>query len=105
MNGAREYYAKCNKISQKKTVLYDFTHRWNLRNKTNEQREKERVAKRNSLNSREPTAGYKRGGERMGKQVWGGESAPVIMNPGICTKVATHCIVHLHNTVCSLTRI
>jgi len=36
----RVYYAKWNKSVREKQTPYDFTHMWNLRNKTNEQREK-----------------------------------------------------------------
>ena len=38
------YYAKQNMSVRERQMLYDFTHVWNLRNKTNEQREKEREA-------------------------------------------------------------
>jgi len=36
MDGAREYNAKQNKLVQEGQTPYDFTHRWNLRKKTNE---------------------------------------------------------------------
>ena len=36
MNGSREYYAKGSKLVRERQILYDFTHLWNLRNKTNE---------------------------------------------------------------------
>ena len=52
-------------ISQPETdkLLYDFTNMWNLKKKTNEQREKkrERGAPRNRLNYREHTRGDVRG--------------------------------------------
>ena len=34
--GAREYEAKRNKSVGAKQILYDFSHMWNFRNKTNE---------------------------------------------------------------------
>ena len=49
MDGAREYNAKWNKSVRERQIPYDFTHMWNLRNKTNEQREKERGKPRNRL--------------------------------------------------------
>ena len=42
MNEAREYYIWQNKSVRERLILYDFTYMQNLRNKTNEQREKER---------------------------------------------------------------
>ena len=33
--------AKRNKSVRERQILYDFTHMWNLRNKTNEHRERE----------------------------------------------------------------
>ena len=42
MDEAREYYTKRNKSVREKQIPYDFTHMWNLRNKTNEQRGKKR---------------------------------------------------------------
>jgi len=45
MDGAREYNAKWNKSVRERQVPYDFTHMWNLRNKTNEQRQKKRAKK------------------------------------------------------------
>ena len=44
MEEAREYYAKWNKSIRERVIPYDFTHMWNLRNKTNEQRGREREA-------------------------------------------------------------
>lgn len=38
IGGNREYYAKWSK-SKKDKLPYGFTHMWNLRNKTNKQRE------------------------------------------------------------------
>ena len=46
MDGATEYNAKCNKPVRERQIPYGFTHMWNLRNKTNEQRKKERQAKK-----------------------------------------------------------
>ena len=40
MDGAKEYNAKRNKPVRETQIPYDFTRMWNLRNKTNEQREK-----------------------------------------------------------------
>ena len=37
---ARGYNAKRNKSAREKRIPYGFTHMWNLRNKTNKQREK-----------------------------------------------------------------
>ena len=34
MGGARVYYAKRNKAVRERQTPYDFTHMWNLRNKT-----------------------------------------------------------------------
>jgi len=59
MDGSREYNAQQNKPVRERQILYDFTHMWNLRNKTNEQRKKKRII---TLNSREQTDGYQRGG-------------------------------------------
>ena len=42
MDGAREYYAKQNKSVKERQMPYDFTHMWNLRNKTNKQRREKR---------------------------------------------------------------
>ena len=36
MEGARVYYAKQNKSVRERQILYDFTHMWNLGNKTGE---------------------------------------------------------------------
>ena len=36
MNVARVYYAKWNKSVRERQIPYDFPHRWNLRNKTDE---------------------------------------------------------------------
>ena len=50
-------------ISQsEKETTYVFTHMWNLRNKTSEQRKKKREPKNQTLNYREQTDGYHRGG-------------------------------------------
>ena len=45
MDGAREYIAKQNKPVRERQIPYDFTHMWNLRNKTNEQRKKKKPRK------------------------------------------------------------
>lgn len=36
LNRSTEYNAKWNKPVREKQIPYDFTHMWNLRNKTNE---------------------------------------------------------------------
>ena len=41
MAGSRVYYAKQNKSERKRQIPYDFTHMWNLKNKTNEQTTKQ----------------------------------------------------------------
>ena len=41
-----EYNANRNKPVRERQMLYDFTHMWNLRSKTNEQREKKRQRKK-----------------------------------------------------------
>ena len=49
---------------------YDFTHMWNLRNKTSKGRkkEKEKPTEKQTLNYEEQTNGYQRGGGgRMGE--------------------------------------
>ena len=46
---------------------YDFTHMWNLRNKTSKKRgkkKKERQTRKQTFNYREQTDGYWRGGEQ-----------------------------------------
>ena len=37
IDGPREHYAKWNKSDRERQILYDFTYRWTLRNKTKEQ--------------------------------------------------------------------
>ena len=53
-------------INQRREMPYDFTHLWNLGNKTNEHREKQKERERQNrkltLNSREHTEGHQRGG-------------------------------------------
>ena len=41
-----EYYAKINKSIRERQKAYDFIHMWNLRNKTDEHRGKEKELKR-----------------------------------------------------------
>ena len=41
MDGTREYNVKQDKSNRERHIPYVFTHMWNLRNKTNKQREKE----------------------------------------------------------------
>ena len=62
MDGARVYNAKY-KLVREGQILYDFTHMWNLRNKTSEQRIKQTQPKKQTPNYREQTGGYQRGGE------------------------------------------
>jgi len=47
MDGAREYNAKQNNLVRERQIPYDFTHMWNSRNKTIEQRGKKRERERN----------------------------------------------------------
>ena len=52
MDGTRVYYAKWNKSVSERQIPYDFTHMWNLLNKTNEQnggKKRERIITRNRL--------------------------------------------------------
>jgi len=42
LDGARVYIAKENKSVRERQTPYDFIHMWNLRNKTNKLKEKER---------------------------------------------------------------
>ena len=64
MGGAREYNAKQKKSVRERQTRYDFTHVWNLRNKTIEQKKKERDKPRNRLNYKEQTDDYQRGCRR-----------------------------------------
>ena len=41
MGGTRGYYSKQNKSIRERPIPYDFTHMWNLRNKTDEHRGRE----------------------------------------------------------------
>ena len=49
MDGPRGCYAKWNKSVRERQTPYDFIHRWNLRNKTNEQRKKRQTKKNRHL--------------------------------------------------------
>ena len=40
MDGAREYNAKGSQSVRERQISHDLTYMWNLRNKTNQQREK-----------------------------------------------------------------
>ena len=53
MDRAKEYTAKQNKSVRERQIPYDLIHMWNLRNKTKEQREKERDKPRNRLSTTE----------------------------------------------------
>ena len=60
---ARVYQAKRSKCLKERQVPNDFTHIWNARKKTNEQRGKRRrQIKEQTLNCREETDAYQRGG-------------------------------------------
>ena len=50
------------KTSQRKAP-HDVTHLWNLRNKISEQRKKMRQTQNQTVNYKEQTDGYQRGGE------------------------------------------
>ena len=64
-----EYNAKWNKSVREREISYDFTYMWNLRNKTWAKGKKEKwiQAKKQSLNYREITDGYQRGGAGVGE--------------------------------------
>ena len=51
MDGARGYYGKWNKSAWERQIPYDFTHMWNLRKKTNEQRKKKESETNQELDS------------------------------------------------------
>ena len=42
IHGTRGYYAKQNKSVRERQIPHDFTHTWNLRNKIDEYRKRER---------------------------------------------------------------
>jgi len=69
MDGSREYNAQQNKPVRERQILYDFTHMWNLRNKTNEQRKKETKQKNRLLNIENKLVTARREvGEGMGEK-------------------------------------
>ena len=45
MDRTRGYYAKRNKSIRERQLSYDFTHMWNLRNKTEDHRRREEKIK------------------------------------------------------------
>ena len=45
MDRTREYYAEQNKSIRKRQLSYDLTHMWNLRNKTEDHRGRDRKTK------------------------------------------------------------
>ena len=49
MDGPRGYNAKWNKSDRERQISYDFTHMWDLRNKTNKQTKKNRRQAENGL--------------------------------------------------------
>ena len=72
MDGTREYNAKWNKSVTKKQIPYDHTYMGNLRNKTNEQKQKrQRQTKKQTLNYREQTNWWLAEGEGMGEIGYG----------------------------------
>ena len=75
MDGSRDYNANRDESVRKRQIPYDFTHMWNLRKKTNKQREKKEREKNKPGNthlSMENTDSYQRGGkEGWVKMLWG----------------------------------
>ena len=49
MDGPREYNAKQSQPVRKRQIPYDFTHMCNLKNKTNEQRNKKKEKPKNRV--------------------------------------------------------
>ena len=49
MDGTRGYYAKQNKSIRERQLSYDFTHKWNLRNKTEDHRGREEKIKQDKI--------------------------------------------------------
>ena len=45
VDGTRVYYAKQNKSVRERQISHDFTHVWNLRNKTDEHRARKETGK------------------------------------------------------------
>ena len=76
MDGTRGYYAEQNKSIRERQIPYDFTHTWNLRNKTEEYRGREGKIKQDEIregdkpqetvNHRKQTEGHWRGGGSQG---------------------------------------
>ena len=63
MDGSRVYYAKLNKSIRERQIPYDFTYMWNLRNKQMSiEKRREKGKSRKTLNYREQTDSYQRGG-------------------------------------------
>ena len=60
MDRARKYNARWNKPIRKKQIPYDFTHLWNLRNKTKwaKGKKREKQNEKQTLNYGEQTDGY-----------------------------------------------
>ena len=68
MARAKESNAKQNESVRERQILYDLTHMWNLRNKTNEkEKEWERQTKKQILNYRELMATRGEVDGRMGE--------------------------------------
>ena len=62
---------KQNESIRGRKIPYDLTHMWNLRNKINEQKQKtEKTNQKQTLNYREQTDGFQRGGEWWGWWIW-----------------------------------
>ena len=66
MAGTRVYYAKQSRSVRERQIPNDFSHMWNLRNKTDEHEGKKREEQtiKQTLNYREQTEGCWRGGSR-----------------------------------------
>ena len=72
MDKAREYNAKQNKSIRERQIPYNFTHMWNLRNKTN--KEKKGQTKKQILKYREQISGYQRRGKQGKGEIGEGDS-------------------------------
>ena len=60
MDGPSEYNAKWNKSDRERQMPYDFTHKWNLKKKNKQNRNR-------LINNREQTDSLKGGGGETGK--------------------------------------
>ena len=70
MDRTRMYYAKQNKSIRERQILFDFTHIWNLRNKTGEHNvrrvKKEKIGKQTTRDSSFLQESSGRGGQKDG---------------------------------------